>query len=63
LDKVSQRLAIEIRSEDRATVASVVTSGEDKHLLKMLREDATTLVLLARIANEKRRQEIEEKQL
>jgi hypothetical protein len=43
------------------SVAGIINSGNDRELLKMLREDTTLLVLLVRVANEERKEEWKKK--
>ena len=51
------RLGVKIATEDVATVQAVVQCGQDRALLKLLRDEATTCVLMVRIANEERKAE------
>lgn len=61
LAKITTRLAVEIRGEDAESVAAVIQSGNDKVLLKMLRDETTLLVLLVRVANDERKAKVEAK--
>lgn len=54
---LSSRLGVRIAIEDVATVNSVLQSGQDRALLKLLRDEATTCVLLVRLMNEERKAE------
>ncbi len=46
-----------IATEDVAAVQAVLQSGQDRALLKLLRDEATTCVLLVRMINEERKAE------
>lgn len=61
-DKLSQRLGLNIRSEDVASVERVIGSGEDKAILKLLRDETTYLALLVRLKNEERKAAFQDKQ-
>lgn len=61
LSRIKMRLGITIYSEDVEKIAGVIVAGEDRSLLRMLREDTTLLVLLVRVANEARRAEWEKR--
>lgn len=56
LSKITTRLAIDIHKDDTESVAGVIQSGDDKAVLKMLRDETTLLVLLVRVANEERKE-------
>ena len=58
LSKITQRLGIVIESKYVQSVNAVIQSGEDKAILKSLRDETTMLVLLVRLANEERREEL-----
>jgi hypothetical protein len=62
LEKITQRLNITLRTEYVARVAAVINCGEDKTLLKSLREETALLVLLVRVANEERHDRYEAQQ-
>jgi hypothetical protein len=55
LSKITTRLGVAINEQGVASVVDVTSSGEDKEILRMLRADATLLVLMVRVANEARR--------
>lgn len=57
LSRITQRLGIEIREADAGTVARVIESGDDRAVLRSLRDETTLLVLMVRVANEERRKE------
>lgn len=63
LSKLTTRLGVEIRREDVELVTGVMQSGEDKAILKMLRDETVLLVLLVRVANEERKAKFEAKKL
>jgi hypothetical protein len=56
LSKVVARLGITIAADDVKQVSELVGSGQDRALLKMLRDDTTLLVLLVRADNEERKE-------
>lgn len=62
LEKITLRLNIDIRQEYVERVAAVINCGDDKAVLKSLREETALLVLLVRVANEARREKYEAKQ-
>lgn len=57
LSRIKTRMGIVIRGDDVAKITSIITAGEDRALLKMLREHSSLLVVLVRAANEERRAE------
>lgn len=61
LSKITIRLAIEIHKDDTESVSRVIQSGEDKAILKMLRDETTLLVLLVRVANEERKEKVKQR--
>lgn len=56
LSKIVTRLGIEILEKDVASVRKIISSGDDKATLKMLRDDTTLLVLIVRVDNERRKE-------
>jgi predicted component of type VI protein secretion system len=46
-----------IRRDDVATVSAIVHAGQDRELLRLLRDEATTVVLMVRLENEARQEE------
>lgn len=58
LSKITQRLGILIEGKDAERVNAVVRSGEDKAILKSLRDETTMLVLMVRLVNEEKREEL-----
>jgi hypothetical protein len=61
LSRITARLGIKIQTEHVEQVRGVVSSGQDRALLKMLRDDTTLLVLLVRADNEERKAEWQKK--
>ena len=61
LTKVTQRLGIVIYIDDTEKMAAVIQCGDDKAVLKMLRDETTLLVLLVRVANEERKEKTKKK--
>lgn len=59
VSSICSRLAIRIRSRDSAAVNEVLMLGRDRELLRQLRDEATTLSLMVRLENDKRRVEWE----
>lgn len=58
-DTLCRKLDVTIRAEHAAAVQAVLTSGQDRAVLKALRDETTLLVLLVRVANEERKAERE----
>ena len=56
-DDLTRKLSIQVRLEDVASVAAVTGSGDDRAVLKLLRDETTYLVLLVRLRNEERKAE------
>ncbi len=48
---------IRIAAEDVSTLQDILQSGKDRILLKLLRDEATTCVLMVRMINEERKAE------
>jgi hypothetical protein len=46
-------------ADDRATVERIANSGNDRALLKLLREETTLIVLMVRVVNQEKREEWE----
>jgi stalled ribosome rescue protein Dom34 len=46
-----------VASDDVVAVQAMISSGQDRTLLKLLRDEATTCVLMVRLANEERKAE------
>lgn len=57
LDSFCQRFGSELAAEDVKRTATFLTIADSRTLLRMLRQDATLLVLLVRVANEARKDE------
>ena len=61
LSGITQRMGVTIYSEHLDDVTGIINAGEDRALLKMMRDDTTLLVLLVRVANEERREDLKQK--
>lgn len=61
-DVLCRRLDIRLRKDGTQTVQTVLTSGQDRAILKTLRDETALLVLLVRVMNEERRDAIEAEQ-
>ena len=61
LAKIIQRLGITIYVDDIEKVTAVIQCGDDKAVLKMLRDETALLVLLVRVANEERKEKAKKK--
>jgi hypothetical protein len=57
VDEMTRKLSIQIRADDVANVQAVVASGDDRAILKLLRDETTLLVLYVRMRNEERKAE------
>jgi hypothetical protein len=53
--RICARLPIDLREADGAAVQAIVLGGEDRTLLRLLRDEAPTLVTMLRVENEARR--------
>lgn len=63
LSKITMRLGITLHeAEAIKQVLDLIGSGQDRALLKMLRDDATLLVLMVRADNEERKEQYKAKQ-
>jgi hypothetical protein len=60
-ESLSTALAIEIRRDDLAACHGLLSCGEDRAALKLLRDETTTLVLMVRLENEERREKIKQR--
>jgi len=56
-ETLGRKLALRVRSEDQAAIASVLGSGDDRALLRMIRDETSYLVVLVRVANDERQAE------
>lgn len=58
---ISLKLAADIGTtpEARETAETILNSGNDRPLLKLLREETTLIVLMVRVANQERREQWE----
>lgn len=57
INHLSSKLNIRIAAEDVSTLQDILQSGKDRILLKLLRDEATTCVLMVRMINEERKAE------
>lgn len=57
VDAMSCKLSIQVRSDDVSNVQAVTSSGNDRAILKLLRDETTLLVLMVRLRNEERKAE------
>ena len=55
--RLCSRLGTEIQSADVEAVRDVLALGRDRELLRLMRDEAATVVLLVRVENEKRKAE------
>jgi hypothetical protein len=55
-EALTHALDINIRKEDAAGVAGLLQCGEDRSVLRTIRDETTMLVLLLRLENDKRRE-------
>lgn len=56
LNGICQKLGVEFRKQDISKVNDFLKENKDKVILQSLRDEATTLVLIVRVNNEKRRE-------
>ena len=49
VDNLTQKLDIQVRADDVANVQAVVASGEDRAILRLLRDETMLLVLYVRL--------------
>jgi len=54
-DSLCQRLNVAIKPGDVKAVSDILSSGQDRTILRALRDDTTALVLLVRLQNEARK--------
>jgi hypothetical protein len=55
-EALARKLSVDIRAKDAGSVAAVLTCGEDRQILKSLRDETTCLVLMVRLKNEERKE-------
>jgi len=60
LSIIRQRIPITILQKYNADILDVVESGEDDQVLDWLRADTTYLVMVCRVMNQERKQELKE---
>lgn len=56
LSRICSRLGVELREQNLETVRDVICCGEDRALLRALRDESALLVTMVRLANEERKQ-------
>lgn len=56
LQRITSRLRIAVRADDAKRLAGIVGGGEDRAILRMLREETAYMVLLVRVSNEERQE-------
>lgn len=56
LNGICQKLGVEFRKQDISKVNEFLKENRDKEILQSLRDETTTLVLIVRVNNEKRRE-------
>jgi hypothetical protein len=59
-DALVKRLGIEMRKDDVAPVARLLASGNDRAVLKALRDETTMLVLMVRVKNDERKEKLQQ---
>jgi len=60
VDELTKKLAISVRHDEVVHVLAVVSSGLDRDILKLLRDDTAYLVMIVRARNEERKAEYAE---
>jgi len=61
VNSICSRLQVKIAAGDVEMVNAALASGRDRELLRLMRDEATTVVLMVRLENDKRREEWEAK--
>lgn len=59
INSICKKLQIVIHKDHVASVDEIVSSGADREMLRVLRDETTTIVLMVRLENEARRAEWE----
>lgn len=57
VNSLCSKLQIHVDVKSAPDVVAVIACGEDRRILKQLREESSTLVLMVRLENEKRKDE------
>lgn len=60
-DNLCQKLSVTVRADDVPLVQALIGAGEDRAVLKALRDETTYLVLLVRSKNEDRKEAYKER--
>lgn len=58
-NRICSRLQVAIRADDVKGVNDILASGQDKDILRLMRDEATTIVLMVRVENDARKAEWE----
>lgn len=56
LENITRKLPIEVQAKYLSEIMPIVQSGEDEQILDWLREETTYLTMLARLANQERKE-------
>lgn len=59
VNSICSKLQAQIETKDSMAIEAILNGGNDRALLKLLREETTLLVLMVRVANQERREEWE----
>jgi len=59
ISSLCSKLQAQIGAKDSMAVEAILNGGNDRALLKLLREETTLLTLMVRVANQERREEWE----
>lgn len=57
INSICSKLQAQIKADDSAEAEGILNCGQDRALLKLLREETTLLVLMVRVANQERQEE------
>lgn len=56
VNSLCSKMDVDLRAKDVPAVTAAVVAGDDRAMLKLLREETTLLVLQVRVANQERRE-------
>jgi hypothetical protein len=56
VNSICSKLGAQIKSEDSAAAEAILNGGDDRALLKLMREETTLLVLMVRVVNQERQE-------
>lgn len=62
VNSICSRMSIAVAGEDLPAINEVLNAGQDREILRQLRYEATTLVLMVRLENDKRKKEWDARQ-